>query len=97
MLAVVTALAVGWKWQLSVLGSVVFALAVGMSVAIVLTVTEPIMHLTPVVGALVMWGATIGIGLAALVVVFFRDPEREATNREDVIDVPPDFRSRVAG
>jgi hypothetical protein len=65
MLAVVTALAVGWKWQLSVLGSVVFALAVGMSVAIVLTVAEPIMHPTPVVGALVMWGATIGIGLAA--------------------------------
>ena len=84
ILAVATAVALGWKWQLGIVWAGLLALAVSMPVAIGLTAMQPVLHFTTVTGTLAIWGVTVAAGLAALLVVFFRDPERVATGREDV-------------
>jgi phosphatidylserine decarboxylase len=90
ILAVATAVALGWKWQLGIVWAGLLALAVSMPVAIGLTAMQPVLHFTTVTGTLAIWGVTVAAGLAALLVVFFRDPERVATGREDVIVSPAD-------
>ena len=91
-LSLATALALGWKWQLGALRAGLTALAVSMPMAIALTAVDPWLHFTAVTGTLTMWGATVLAGLIGLLVVFFRDPERPALSREDVIVSPADGR-----
>jgi phosphatidylserine decarboxylase len=92
VLAVMTTLAVAWKWQLGVLRAGVFVLAQSMVTAVVLTAVNPLVHFTPVTGTLVMWGVTVLAAAGWLLAVFFRDPDRTAPDRADVIVSPADGR-----
>lgn len=92
VLAVMTALPLAWKWQLGAFRTGVFILAQSMVTALVLTAVDPLAHFTTATGTLAMWGITVLAVAAWLLIVFFRDPERAATNREDVIVSPADGR-----
>jgi phosphatidylserine decarboxylase len=92
LLAVATALPLAWKWQLGVFRVGLFVLAQSMLTALVLTAVNPLAHFTTVTGTLAMWGITVLAAAAWLLVIFFRDPERAATDRQDVIVSPADGR-----
>lgn len=92
VLAVMTTLAVAWKWQLGVLRAGVFILAQSMVTVLVLSAINPLTHFTAVTGTLAMWGITVLAAAGWLLAVFFRDPERPAPDRADVIVSPADGR-----
>jgi phosphatidylserine decarboxylase len=92
VLAVMTTLAVAWKWQLGVLRAGVFILAQSMVTVLVLSAVNPLTHFTTVTGTLAMWGITVLAAGGWLLAVFFRDPERAAPDRADVIVSPADGR-----
>jgi phosphatidylserine decarboxylase len=92
VLAVMTALALAWKWQLGVVRAGVFILAQSMVTALVLSAVNPLAHFTTVTGTLAMWGITVLAAAGWLLAVFFRDPERVVPDRTDVIVSPADGR-----
>jgi phosphatidylserine decarboxylase len=92
VLAVMTTLALAWKWQLGVLRAGVFILALSMVTALVLSAADPLAHFTIVTGTLAMWGITVLAATACLLALFYRDPERAAPGRGDVIVSPADGR-----
>jgi phosphatidylserine decarboxylase len=92
LLALATALALGWKWQLGMLRSGLFALAAALLAAAALSPAGPWLGLTELTGSLVMWGLTIAVAAAGLLLIFFRDPERQPPGRSDVIVSPADGR-----
>ncbi|HLI38805.1 MAG TPA: phosphatidylserine decarboxylase [Streptosporangiaceae bacterium] len=91
-LALVTAVLLGWKWQLGVLRAGVVVLAVSMLVAAGLAGLGPVLRLAGAGGAVVVWGATVLVGAAVLAVLFFRDPDRVPPGRRDVVVSPADGR-----
>lgn len=92
VLAVMTGLGLAWKWQLGILRAGVFILAQSMVTALVLSAVNPLAHFTTATGTLAMWGITILAAGAWLLTIFFRDPERAAPDRDDVIVSPADGR-----
>ncbi len=92
VLAVITTLALAWKWQLGVLRAGVFILALSMVTALVLSAADRLAHFTFVTGTLAMWGITVLAAAACLLAMFYRDPERAAPDRDDVIVSPADGR-----
>jgi phosphatidylserine decarboxylase len=92
LLAIATAVPLAWKWQLGVFRIALFMLAESMLIAVGLSASDRLLHLTTVTGTLVMWGAIILLGLAGLLGVFFRDPDRQPPDGEDVIVSPADGR-----
>jgi phosphatidylserine decarboxylase len=92
ILAVMTTLALAWKWQLGVLRAGVFILALSMVTALVLSAVNPLAHFTIRTGTLAMWGITVAAATACLLAMFYRDPERAAPDRDDVIISPADGR-----
>ncbi|MFY9652163.1 phosphatidylserine decarboxylase [Trebonia sp.] len=92
VLAVITTLALAWKWQLGVLRAGVFILALSMVTALVLSAADQLAHFTFVTGTLAMWGITVLAAVACLLAMFYRDPERAAPDRDDVIVSPADGR-----
>ena len=92
VLAVMTTLALAWKWQLGVFRAGVFILAQSMVTALVLSAIDPVAHFTIVTGTLAMWGITVLAATAWLLAIFYRDPERAAPERDDVIVSPADGR-----
>lgn len=91
-LALVSALPLALKWQLGVFRTALVILAGSMLVAVALTAVGSLLNFTAITGALAMWGGTILAVSAGLLVVFFRDPDRPAPGREDVIVSPADGR-----
>jgi phosphatidylserine decarboxylase len=89
-LALATGLPLAWKWQLGVLRSGVYLLAVSMLTAVVLSAADQRLQQRPVAGTLVMWGVTVAAAAAGLLTVFFRDPGRPTPSRHDVIVSPAD-------
>ena len=90
VLAVVTTLALAWKWQLGVLRAEVFILAQSMLAALVLSALDPVAHFSTVTGTIAMWGITVLAAAGWVLAVFYRDPERAAPDRTDVIISPAD-------
>ncbi len=90
-LSLATTLPLAWKWQLGVLRSGLYVLAISMLVAVVLTVGRWLV-LGVVAGTLTLWGATVIVAAAGLLIAFFRDPERPIPGRQDVIFSPADGR-----
>ena len=90
MLAVATTLALAWKWQLGVLRAGVFILAQSMLSAFLLSALDPVAHFSTVTGTIAMWGITLLASAAWLLIFFYRDPERVAPDRADVIVSPAD-------
>ncbi len=89
-LALATGLPLAWKWQLGVLRASMYVLAVSMLGAVALTPADRWLASHTLTGTLVMWGITVLAATAGLLVVFFRDPERPAPRRQDVIVSPAD-------
>lgn len=85
-LAVTAASLLAWKWELGVRRSaiVVFALAITIAAVLAAVGMPPVLA-----GALVFFG---GLALAGLIVLwrFYRDPDRVAPDRDDVIVSPAD-------
>lgn len=85
-LAMITASLLAWKWELGVGRSalVVLALTIMIAAALAAVGTGPLLT-----GALVFFG---GLALAGLIVLwrFYRDPERVAPDRDDVVVSPAD-------
>jgi phosphatidylserine decarboxylase len=85
-LAVMAASLLAWKWELGVARSalVVVALTIAIAAALAAFGVPPVLA-----GSLVFFG---GLGLAGLIVLwrFYRDPEREAPERDDVVVSPAD-------
>jgi phosphatidylserine decarboxylase len=92
VLAVISALALAWKWQLGVFRAGVFILAQSMVTALVLSAVNQVAHFNTVTGTLAMWGITDLAAAGWLLAVFFRDPERAPVERTDVIVSPADGR-----
>lgn len=92
VLALASTLPVALKWQLGVFRVVLVILADSMLVAVALTAAGSSLHFTAITGTLAMWGGTILVASAGLLVVFFRDPDRPSPGREDVIVSPADGR-----
>src|SRR5271170_5091744 len=90
VLAAVPALALAWKWQLGVFRAGVFILAQSMVTALVLSAVNRVAHLNAVTGTLAMWGITVLAAAGWLLAVFYRDPERAAPERADVVVSPAD-------
>jgi phosphatidylserine decarboxylase len=91
-LSLVTALLLGWKWQLGIALVGGYALAGSLLVAIILSAVNPLLRFTSVTGTVAMWGITIAAGLAGLAILSLRDPDRTPPPREDVIVSPADGR-----
>ena len=92
VLALATTLPLAWKWQLSMFRAAFVTLAASMVGGVALTASDSLIHFTDVTGTLAMWGVTVLLCLAVLLVVFFRDPDRPAPSRDDVIASPADGR-----
>jgi phosphatidylserine decarboxylase len=92
VLAVIPTLALAWKWQLGVFRAGVFILAQSMVTALVLSAVNQVAHFNTLTGTLAMWGITVLAAAGWLLAVFFRDPERAAPERSDVIVSPADGR-----
>ena len=92
VLAVISALALAWKWLLGVFRAGVFILAQSMVTALVLSAVNQVAHFNTVTGTLAMWGITDLAAAGWLLAVFFRDPERAPVERTDVIVSPADGR-----
>lgn len=90
VLAVMTALALAWKWQLGILRAGIFILAQSMVTALVLSAVNPLAHFTAVTGTFAMWGVTVLAAAGWLLAIFYRDPERAVPERADVIVSPAD-------
>src|SRR5579875_1892204 len=92
VLALATAVPLGWRWQLGVVRAGVVVLAGSMVVGAGLAGLGPVAGFTAVSGTLVVWGATVLLGAAVLGVLFFRDPDRVPPGRRDVVVSPADGR-----
>jgi phosphatidylserine decarboxylase len=92
VLAVIPALALAWKWQLGIVRAGVCILAQSMVTALVLSAVNPLARFTIVTGTLAMWGVTVIAAVGWLLAIFFRNPERAAPDRTDVIVSPADGR-----
>lgn len=89
-LALATAVALASKWQLGLLRTGIFTLAVAMLAAVALTAVDLVAHFGMVSGTLAMWLTTVLAGLAVLLILFFRDPDRAPPAVDDVIVSPAD-------
>ena len=92
LLGLATGLPVAWKWQLGMARAAVCLLAGSMLVAMVLAAADPWLRLTAAAGTVALWGGTMLAALAALLALFFRDPDRPVPGRQDVIVSPADGR-----
>ena len=92
VLAVIPTLALAWKWQLGIVRAGVFILAQSMVTALVLSAVNPLAHFNAVTGTLAMCGITVVAAVGWLLAIFYRDPERAAPDRSDVIVSPADGR-----
>jgi phosphatidylserine decarboxylase len=88
--AVGTALVLGWKWQL---GLIRVGLTVGLLTVVASKAVQAIagsLLLSRLEEAILIWAATLGAASAISAYCFYRDPERKAPNRPDVIVSPAD-------
>ena len=89
-LAHAIALPLAWKWQLGILRVAVVVLAGSMVAGVVVAVFDQLVHFTMVIGTLAVWGTTLSVCVACLLIVFFRDPDRLAPDSDDFIVSPAD-------
>ena len=88
LLALAVLMPLAWKWQLGLRRVSVFAIAVSTLFG-VLTIALGIGS-NPWLQALVVAAGTIGLAFAVLAYRFYRDPEREIPDGDDVIVSPAD-------
>src|SRR6185437_15880155 len=89
-LALLVAVALGWKWQLGVfrVGAAVAGLAVAC--ALIVAAFSDVVPLGAIAFASVVWLLTIASGMAILFYRFYRDPERRPPQLDSGIVSPAD-------
>jgi D-aspartate ligase len=90
VLSLMTALPLAWKWQLGVLrAAIVISAFAAVSALIVGSLRSAVAFGDWIAGAAV-WLLSVGATVALLAYRFYRDPERKAPDRDDVIVSPAD-------
>lgn len=92
ILALATCLPLAWKWQLGLFQTAVVVLAESALIAMICTVIESLVHFTIITGTLAMWWGTLLASFVTLLILFLRDPDRVAPDRENIIVSPADGR-----
>ncbi len=90
VLSLTTALPLAWKWQLGVLRAYVVISAFAAVSALVVGSLRNAFALGDWVAAGGVWMLSVGATVALLAYRFYRDPERHAPDRDDVIVSPAD-------
>jgi phosphatidylserine decarboxylase len=90
VLALITALPLAWKWQLGVRRTVVFVGGLGMLAWLAVALLDTVVQLTRPLATLLIWLIPLAAAFVFLACRFYRDPERAAPDREDVIISPAD-------
>jgi D-aspartate ligase len=90
VLSLMTALPLAWKWQLGVLrATIVISVFAAVSALIVGSLRSAVAFGDWIAGGGV-WLLSVGATVALLAYRFYRDPERKAPDRDDVIVSPAD-------
>lgn len=90
VLSLMTALPLAWKWQLGVLRASIVVSAFAAVSALVVGSMRNAFALGDLVAAGGVWMLSVGATVALLAYRFYRDPERQAPDRDDVIVSPAD-------
>jgi len=90
LLALLTTLPLAWKWQLGVHRTAVFIVALAVLSGLGVGFLGNVLALNPVFRVGLIWTLTLTVAFAVLAYRFYRDPERTAPNRDDVIVSPAD-------
>lgn len=89
-LAVLSTTPLAWKWQLGVRRSAAFVLVVACAAGALVAALRLVVPLGPVVASAAVWLLTLLVTAGFLAFRFFRDPERPAVPRDDVVLSPAD-------
>jgi phosphatidylserine decarboxylase len=90
LLALGVALPLAWKWCLGVKRVGLSVLILGLVAGLAVSALEGVCPLGAGARALLVWLLTIGLAFATLAFRFYRDPERSAPARRDVVVSPAD-------
>jgi phosphatidylserine decarboxylase len=90
VLTLITTLPLAWKWQLGVRRTAAFVGGLGLLVGLAVALLGPIVALARPFAPLLIWLVTVAAAFVFLAYRFYRDPERSAPGREDVIVSPAD-------
>jgi phosphatidylserine decarboxylase len=90
LLALLTTLPLAWKWQLGMRRTAVFIVGLALVFSLLVSFLGDMLGLHLVLRAGLVWGLTLAVAVAFLAYRFYRDPERTAPNRDDVIVSPAD-------
>lgn len=90
LLALLTSIPLAWKWQLGVRRTVLIIVAFGVLSSLVVTAIGNFILLTEWICAGMVWALTVGAAFLLMIYRFYRDPERKAPERNDVVVSPAD-------
>jgi phosphatidylserine decarboxylase len=92
LLALLCALPLAWKWHLGVRRVAFFTAIVATFYGLLLALVHAVIPLSVGMQIGLIWLLTLITGVAMLAYRFYRDPERPAPDREDVISARPTVR-----
>ena len=90
LLALATALPLAWKWQLGVRRTALVVGALAVAGSAIAALVRHAIGLGDWMAAALVWFVAVGSAVALLAYRFYRDPERTAPARDDVIVSPAD-------
>jgi phosphatidylserine decarboxylase precursor-related protein len=90
LLAWLTAVPLAWKWQLGVRRTVLIIGALAVLSDVVVATVEPGFAVSEWSAAAAVWVLTVGAAFLLLAYRFYRDPDRQAPDRDDVVVSPAD-------
>ena len=90
VLSLMTALPLAWKWQLGVLRATIVISAFAAASALIVGSMRNALAFGDWIAAGAVWLLSVGATVALLAYRFYRDPERQAPDRDDVIVSPAD-------
>jgi phosphatidylserine decarboxylase len=90
VLALVTTLPPGWKWQLGVARTATAVAVMGLLSSVIVVLLDGVVELSGVVTAVLVWILTVTFALALLSYRFYRDPERLPPDGAGLIVSPAD-------
>jgi phosphatidylserine decarboxylase len=90
LLALMTTLPLAWKWQLGIRRTAFVIIVLSLLSALLITSLGDLIGPSAVLRAGLVWLSTLAAAFAILAHRFYRDPQREAPDRDDVIVSPAD-------
>src|SRR5438477_8508250 len=90
LLALMTAIPLAWKWQLGVLRAAFLVSVLAAVSSVIVGATRSLFAPEAWLDALAVWVLRVGGAVAVRAYRFYRDPDRNAPDRDDVIVSPAD-------